>query len=86
MKLMKENTVRKIDGLGRISVPKGMRNRFCLEANQELDFYTLIDDNGEQFVCFTNHRTEEDNRYHIACDVLKELGIEIPNELQEKIN
>lgn len=50
--IMPENTTRKIDSLGRIGVPKGIRNRMKLEINQEMEFFTLRFEDGEEYVAF----------------------------------
>ena len=44
MKITKENVSRKLDSLGRISIPKGIRDRMRLEVNEEMEFFSLIDD------------------------------------------
>ena len=84
MELLKENTTRKVDSLGRVSIPKSMRDRLDINVNDEVEFYLLNADNGEQFVCLTNHATNN-SRYEIAAQVLTELGIEIPKELESKV-
>lgn len=83
MKFVKENTSRKIDSLGRVSIPKGMRDRLEIAEGDEVEFYLLENDEGEQFVCLTNHKAN--SKYKLAAEVLVELGLEIPNELEEKL-
>ena len=84
MELLKENTTRKVDSLGRVSIPKSMRDRLDIQTNDEVEFYLLNADNGEQFVCLTNHKAGV-NKYETAAQVLEELGIDIPEELEAKI-
>ena len=84
MELIKENTTRKVDSLGRVSIPKGMRDRLEINTNDEVEFYLLNADDGEQYVCLTNHRVQN-NRYEIAAQVLAELGFDIPEELESKV-
>lgn len=84
MELLRENTTRKVDSLGRVSIPKSMRDRLNIETNDEVEFYLLNADNGEQFVCLTNHKVAN-SRYETAAAVLAELGLEIPEELEVKI-
>ena len=43
----------------------------------------LADDAGEQYVCLTNHKGN--NRYALAAEVLEELGLDVPAELEEKL-
>ncbi len=80
MKLIKENATRKVDTLGRVSIPKGMRDRLNIKELDEVEFFLLEDDGGEQYVALTNHATSR-NKYAEAADVLIELGLEIPDEL-----
>lgn len=82
--LIPENTKRKVDSLGRIVIPKGMRDRFGIHENDELEFLSLELD-GTHFVCVTNGKTV-DPKYRAAALVLKELGEDIPQSLQEKMS
>ena len=84
MKLTKENVSRKLDSLGRISIPKAIRQRLSIEDLSEVEFYTLEDDNGEMYVCMTNHKASN-NKYEQAAAVLTELGVMIPDELSSKL-
>ena len=84
MELLRENTTRKVDSLGRVSIPKSMRDRLNIGTNDEVEFYLLNADNGEQFVCLTNHKIAN-SRYETAAAVLAELGLEIPEELEGRI-
>lgn len=84
MELTKENTTRKVDSLGRVSIPKSMRDRLDINTNDEVEFYLLNTDDGEQFVCLTNHKVNT-NKYEIAAKVLAEFGLSIPEELEKKL-
>lgn len=84
MELIRENTTRKVDSLGRVSIPKSMRDRLEINTNDEVEFYLLQNDDGEQYVCLTNHHTDN-NKYEIAVKVLSELGLDIPEELEAQI-
>jgi len=76
-----ENTKRRIDNLGRISLPKSMRDRLDINANDELEFF-MIEDNGKQYIaCAKSSIDKKDSRKKIAADVLKELGYDVPEEL-----
>ena len=46
MEIIKENTTRKVDSLGRISIPKGMRDRYEIKTGAELEFVTMRDADG----------------------------------------
>ena len=80
MQLQNENTIRKIDSLGRITLPKGLRNRLNFEDNDEIEIYTM-EHMGKSFVCLTKYE-EVESKYFIARQVLEELGIDVPDELE----
>lgn len=82
-----ENTTRKIDSLGRIGVPKGIRNRMRLDVNQEMEFYTLRAEDGREFVAFCPVESErnDEEKYIMVADLLTELGIDIPREVLDHI-
>ena len=84
MELLKENTTRKVDSLGRVSIPKSMRDRLDIQTNDEVEFYLLNHDDGEQYVCLTNHKGGT-NRYEMAAQVLIELGLDVPEELEKRV-
>lgn len=77
MKLFAENDSRKIDSLGRVTIPKSMRNRMGLREGDEMWFFSLVDDNGLEYIAMTN-QVGEDYRRTIARKVLEELGLEVP--------
>ena len=81
-----ENTTRKIDTLGRIGVPKGIRNRMRLDVNQEMEFYTLRTDEKEYVAfCPVESDHSDEDKYVMVADLLTELGIAIPDEVLEHI-
>lgn len=84
MQLVNENVRRKIDSLGRISIPKGLRDRLNMGTEAEISFYTLISDKGEQMLCLAPTTFERD-RFYIAAEVLDELGLDLPKELRAKL-
>ena len=84
MNLTPENTTRKIDSLGRISFPKGIRDRFEIEASEDFEWYMGITDAGDQYIVMRRAAKSIDPKYRIAIDVLEELGCEVPKELMEK--
>jgi AbrB family looped-hinge helix DNA binding protein len=71
--------------LGRVSIPKGMRDRLGIKELDEVEFYLLEDDGGEQYVALTNHAASR-NKYAEAADVLVGLGLDIPDELAALVN
>lgn len=84
MKLSSENTSRKVDSLGRVSIPKSLRDRLVINPEDMVNFYLLEDDDGRQYVCFTN-KAEINPKYQLAANVLAELGLEVPDEILEKL-
>lgn len=82
MKLRAENTTRKIDHLGRITIPKGLRDRMVINTNDDLELFTL-ETEGRAYICMAP--VEEDNaKYKLAAAVLDELGFNVPDILAEK--
>lgn len=45
--MIKENVSRRIDSLGRLTLPRAIRSRFGWEEGDEIEFYTK----GQDFVC-----------------------------------
>ena len=59
VKVMPENTSRKIDKGGRLTIPSGMRNRFGLELGDKMDYF-VIDIEGEQYIAFKPSEGDEE--------------------------
>lgn len=79
-----ENTSRKIDHLGRITIPKGLRDRMGISLNDELEVFTA-EENGRAYIALSRVEASEDNsRYIVAAEVLDELGFKVPEVLMEK--
>ena len=82
MKVFAENDSRKIDSLGRVTIPKGMRNRWGLREGDEMWFFTILDRDGTEYIALTN-RAGVDPKYEAAAKVLIELGLEVPEKLEK---
>lgn len=83
--LIAENTTRKIDGLGRIGVPKGIRNRLRLDVNQEMDFFTMRGADGKDYVVFTAvEELTEVEKYARVIELMNSLDLEVPAEFLAK--
>ena len=78
MELIKENTTRKVDSLGRVSIPKSMRDRLLIKEGDELEFY-MLRDGDEQYVAIG--KPGVNTKYVRAAEVLEELGEEVPDSL-----
>lgn len=83
MKIRPENTTRKIDALGRVTIPKGMRDRMGIRENDDMELFTM-ESGGREFICLSGTQTEGD-KYKFAASLLEELNIAIPAELAIKV-
>lgn len=84
MKVIPENASRKLDSLGRISIPKAMRQRLNVADMSELDFYTIEDENGHSYIAMALPREEKLKKMRAeAIALLTELGVAVPAELRE---
>ena len=77
--LIPENTTRKLDALGRITLPKGLRDRMFLSDNAELELFAANID-GRQCICLSKPITEEEENKQ-AVDFLTEKGYIIEKEV-----
>lgn len=88
MEFASENITRKVDSLGRVSIPKNIRARLSINDNDEVEVGILHMDTRD-WVCFGGKPKpigrDSLERYQIAADVLKELGFAIPQRLLNKI-
>ena len=78
--MISENTTRKGDGLGRITLPKGLRNRFQLEENDELEFFTAYID-GREYIALSK-QIEGEKPIIQAARALVEAGYLLPSDLK----
>ncbi len=83
MTFISENTTRKVDGLGRISIPKSMRDRFGIMPNDEIEFSTCHMD-GEVYICL--NKKNDASKAEIIASELEAMGIEIPEKLMEMLD
>ena len=83
-KLQPENTSRKLDSLGRVVIPKSLRDKYGINENDEIYFYTATED-GQSFIALTSGKTV-DPKYAITMNVLEELGVEAPQQLLDILN
>lgn len=83
MRIRPENTTRKIDALGRVTIPKGMRDRMGIRENDDMELFTM-ESGGREYICLASAQAMED-RYKLAASLLEELNIAIPADLAMKI-
>ena len=76
--LIPENATRKLDALGRITLPKGLRDRMFLSDNAELELFTANID-GRQCICLSKPTIEEEIQQ--AVDFLVGKGYLIEKEV-----
>ena len=81
--LINENLSRKIDSLGRVSIPSGLRSRFGYQAGDEVEFKTF-NAAGQDYVALCKPNGI-DPKYEITWETLKELGCEIPEALNNVV-
>ena len=85
--IIAENTTRKIDTLGRIGVPKGIRNRLMLNVNQEMDFYTMRGDDGKDYVLFTKtEELTEAEKYVRVIELMEKYALDVPEVFRAKVD
>lgn len=85
MKSLKyEGYNKKVDDIGRVVIPKSLREAFGIKIGDELGVYSL-EDKGNVFICYGVKVNEIDQRYKTAAQVLRQLGEPIPRSLMLKI-
>ena len=62
MKITNLKKSRKIDGVGRIGIPKNIRNIYGLETNTSLDWYEITDSD-KTFLAFPVDKILADREY-----------------------
>ena len=62
MKITNLEKSRKIDGVGRIGIPKNIRNTYGLETNTSLDWYEITDGD-KTFLAFPVDKILTDREY-----------------------
>lgn len=83
MKITPENTTRKLDTLGRISIPKAMRQRLSIADLSEVEFFTIEDDHGRSYIALAKSREDiQEEKKEAARALLEQLGVPVPEELK----
>lgn len=81
MNICDENITRKVDSLGRVSIPSGLRSRYGFNSGDELNFSTLSTGTRDYVLMYKDSGI--DPKYEIAYETLNELGCEIPEALNK---
>lgn len=50
--MIDECAIRKIDNVGRVSIPKHLRTKFKMNEGCDVNIFTYVDENGKAYVCF----------------------------------
>lgn len=74
----KLNITKKMDSLGRVVIPKILRDKYNLNDGEELEV-AIIDG----WIALRKVQANEDERVRIAREVLIEKGLVVPKELME---
>lgn len=83
MTFISENTTRKVDGLGRISIPKSLRDRFNIRQNDEIEFSVCY---AGDITYIGMNKKNDTTKAEILAAELDALGIEIPDKLMELLD
>lgn len=52
MNLINQYDQKNLDSLGRVTIPAGIRRRLQMGENTTVDVFTLVDDEGREYVAF----------------------------------
>lgn len=81
MTICDENITRKVDSLGRVSIPSGLRSRYGFNSGDELNFSTMSTPGRDYVLMYKDNGV--DPKYEITWETLTELGCEIPTVLND---
>lgn len=74
--------VRKVDGVGRLSIPSDLRKSLKIELGDSVNFGTLKWKESPKLIVIGKDNGI-DPRYKIAVEVLNELGLDVPEVLMD---
>ena len=82
MTFLSEKASRKVDSLGRISIPKSLRDRFEINPNDEMEFSVCYDGN-QIYICMK--KKVDVSKAEILASELAGMGLPIPEELEKML-
>lgn len=83
MTFLSENTTRKVDSLGRVSIPKSIRDRFEIKPNDEMEF-SVCYQGSKIYICL--NKREDFSKEEIIAAELEAMGYEVPEKLRERLS
>lgn len=83
MTFISENTARKVDSLGRVSIPKSIRQRLNINTNDEVEF-SICYSGDMTYICM--NKKVDVNKAEILLAELENLGIPVPDELLDMVD
>lgn len=82
MILRPENVKKSVDSLGRITLPKGLRDRFRIASGTELEIFTLEMPDGQVLICLATSDTAND-QVGAAIEFLEQRGYSVKEGLAQ---
>lgn len=79
-----ENSIKKLDTVGRLVIPKPIRYKASIPEGGDVAFYYMEKD-GRKYICLTNAVEGPEEKYKMAAEVLRELGEPVPESLRNLI-
>lgn len=78
-------TIRKIDNLGRITLPKHLRDEMYLHGdNAELEIF-VAEIGGEKCICLKSTVKPVEEKLKAAARIFEICGVELTDEMKDKI-
>lgn len=89
VKCVKLDQSRKVDSVGRVSIPKKLRDKLRIEEGDECEFFLFTADNRKQYLAFElvpadSRKTPEE--LEILIEGFQTYGLEVPKELWSQLD
>lgn len=62
MNIINQYDQKNLDSLGRVTIPAGVRKRLQLAENMTVDVFTIVDDEGREYVAFSKSPVQKPKR------------------------